>query len=55
MNLERKKQYDKKWRKEHPNYSTEDSYAEEGMLPPSDIGCPRLRMSGIKKDLYISF
>jgi predicted MPP superfamily phosphohydrolase len=33
----------------------DDSYAEEGMLPPSDTGCPRIRMNGIHKDLHISF
>lgn len=33
----------------------DDSYAEEGMLPPSDTGCPRLRMDGVRKDLHISF
>lgn len=33
----------------------DDSYAEESMLPPSDTGCPRIRMNGVKKDLHISF
>jgi len=33
----------------------DDSYAEEGMLPPSDTGCARIRMDGRRKDLHISF
>lgn len=32
-----------------------DSYAESAALPPSHTGSPRIRMSGSKKDLHISF
>jgi hypothetical protein len=32
----------------------DNSYAEEKMLMPATIGCPRIRMDGIKKDLHIS-
>jgi len=32
-----------------------ESYAEESALPPSHTGAPRIRMSGIEKDLHISF
>jgi len=31
------------------------SYAEAAALPPSHTGAPRIRMSGIKKDLHVSF
>lgn len=31
------------------------SYAEQMMLSPSHTGAPRLRMSGIQKDLHISY
>jgi hypothetical protein len=31
------------------------SYAESGALPPSHTGAPRIRMSGISKDLHVSF
>lgn len=32
-----------------------NSYAESSALPPSHTGSPRIRMSGIKKDLHVSF
>lgn len=36
-------------------YKYDNSYAEQHMLPPSDTGCPRIRMDGVRKDLHISF
>jgi len=35
--------------------SYEDSYAEQKMLPPSHSGAVRIRMSGSKKDLHVSY
>ncbi|MBS7251630.1 MAG: metallophosphoesterase [Candidatus Freyarchaeota archaeon] len=36
-------------------YAYDNSYAEAAALPPSHTGAPRIRMSGTKKDLHISF
>lgn len=35
--------------------SYEDSYAEQKMLPPSHTGAVRIRMSGSRKDLHVSY
>lgn len=32
----------------------DESYAEEKGLPPTHVGCPRIRLDGVRKDIHVS-
>jgi hypothetical protein len=34
--------------------SWDGSYAEEKALPPTHMGCPRIRLDGVRKDIHVS-